>query len=278
MTLISDLIKKLSIANYNRVRIAQATMYLLVIGVIFTNFNLGLLILGLVLGYILFTVGVSVSLHKYVSHRALEPRNRLVKHLLLCMGIMTTLGTPIEFAAGHRTHHVHSDTDKDPFVLTNSWLHNIKLWFLWVETEKINPRVVIDLMKDKEVKFYHNNYWKIWSVYPIILFMVDPAMVVYLFALPVVYCLLGMSWVTVIAHSESLQRWFQGNKPHNEKDLSWDSLLFTVLFAGEGYHETHHAYPGERNYGRKNGRFDLSGEVADLLAKCDETAESRPKL
>jgi len=274
MTLFNDLKNKLSIANYNRVRIAQATIYLLVITTLIINFNLGLLIVGLVLGYILFTLGVSVSLHKWISHRALDPRNRLVKHLLLLLGTMTTLGTPIEFAAGHRTHHKHSDTEQDPFALTNSWLHNIKLWFLWMETDKINPRVVIDLVKDREIKFYHNNYWKIWSVYPIILFMVDPALVVYLFAIPVVYCLLGMSWVTVIAHSKTLQRWFKGTKPHNENDLSWDSVLFTWLFAGEGYHETHHAYPGERNYGKRNKKFDLSGEIADLLSKRVSSADS----
>ena len=104
--------------------------------------------------------------------------------------------------------------------------------------------------------------------------MVDPVLVVYLFAIPVVYCLLGMSWVTVIAHSETLQRWFRGTKPHNENDLSWDSVLFTWLFAGEGYHETHHAYPGERNYGKRNNKFDLSGEIADLLTKRVSSADS----
>ena len=160
MTLFNDLKNKLSIANYNRVRIAQATIYLLVIATLVINFNFALLIAGLILGYILFTLGVSVSLHKWISHRALDPRNRLVKHLLLLLGTMTTLGTPIEFAAGHRTHHKHSDTEQDPFALTDSWLHNIKLWFLWMETDKINPRVVIDLVKDREIKFYHNTIGK----------------------------------------------------------------------------------------------------------------------
>lgn len=277
MTLINDLIKKLSIPNYNRVRIAQAMIYLLVIWGVVTHFSLGLMLLGFVLGYVLFTIGVSVSLHKYISHRALEPRNRLVKHFLLWMGTLTTLGTPIEFAAGHRTHHIHSDTEKDPFVIKQSLLHNLKLWFLWMDTSMINPRMIIDLMKDKDMKFYHNNYWKVWCIYPIVLFMVDPILVIYLFALPVVYCFLGMSWVTVLAHSQLAQRIYTGTKPHSQADKSWDSLFFSLLFAGEGYHETHHAYPGERNYGRKNGRFDLSGEIADLLSKYDDTAESRPQ-
>ena len=73
MTLFNDLKNKLSIANYNRVRIAQATIYLLVIATLIINFNFALLIAGLILGYILFTLGVSVSLHKWISHRALDP-------------------------------------------------------------------------------------------------------------------------------------------------------------------------------------------------------------
>ena len=274
MNVFADLIKKLSIPNYNRVRIAQAMIYLLVIWGVVTHFSLGLMLLGFVLGYVLFTIGVSVSLHKYISHRALEPRNRLVKHFLLWMGTLTTLGTPIEFAAGHRTHHIHSDTEKDPFVIKQSLLHNLKLWFLWMDTSMINPRMIIDLMKDKDMKFYHNNYWKVWAVYPAVLLLIDPILVVYLFALPVVYCFLGMSWVTVLAHSQLAQKIYTGTKPHSTADKSWDSLFFSLLFAGEGYHETHHAYPGERNYGRKNGRFDLSGEIADLFAKYDESAES----
>ena len=277
MNVFADLIKKLSIPNYNRVRIAQAMIYLLVIWGVVTHFSLGLMLLGFVLGYVLFTIGVSVSLHKYISHRALEPRNRLVKHFLLWMGTLTTLGTPIEFAAGHRTHHIHSDTEKDPFVIKQSLLHNLKLWFLWMDTSMINPRMIIDLMKDKDMKFYHNNYWKVWAVYPAVLLLIDPILVVYLFALPVVYCFLGMSWVTVLAHSQLAQKIYTGTKPHSTADKSWDSLFFSLLFAGEGYHETHHAYPGERNYGRKNGRFDLSGEIADLFAKYDESAESRPQ-
>jgi len=277
MNVFADLIKKLSIPNYNRVRIAQAMIYLLVIWGVVTHFSLGLMLLGFVLGYVLFTIGVSVSLHKYISHRALEPRNRLVKHFLLWMGTLTTLGTPIEFAAGHRTHHIHSDTEKDPFVIKQSLLHNLKLWFLWMDTSMINPRMIIDLMKDKDMKFYHNNYWKVWAVYPAVLLLIDPILVVYLFALPVVYCFLGMSWVTVLAHSQLAQKIYTGTKPHSTADKSWDSLFFSLLFAGEGYHETHHAYPGERNYGRKNGRFDLSGEIADLFAKYDESAESHPQ-
>lgn len=269
MNVFADLIKKLSIPNYNRVRIAQAMIYLLVIWGVVTHFSLGLMLLGFVLGYVLFTIGVSVSLHKYISHRALEPRNRLVKHFLLWMGTLTTLGTPIEFAAGHRTHHIHSDTEKDPFVIKQSLLHNLKLWFLWMDTSMINPRMIIDLMKDKDMKFYHNNYWKVWAVYPAVLLLIDPILVVYLFALPVVYCFLGMSWVTVLAHSQLAQRIYTGTKPHSTADKSWDSLFFSLLFAGEGYHETHHAYPGERNYGRKNGRFDLSGEIADLFARSE---------
>jgi len=277
MNVFADLIKKLSIPNYNRVRIAQAMIYLLVIWGVVTHFSLGLMLLGFVLGYVLFTIGVSVSLHKYISHRALEPRNRLVKHFLLWMGTLTTLGTPIEFAAGNRTHHIHSDTEKDPFVIKQSLLHNLKLWFLWMDTSMINPRMIIDLMKDKDMKFYHNNYWKVWAVYPAVLLLIDPILVVYLFALPVVYCFLGMSWVTVLAHSQLAQKIYTGTKPHSTADKSWDSLFFSLLFAGEGYHETHHAYPGERNYGRKNGRFDLSGEIADLFAKYDESAESHPQ-
>lgn len=261
-----------TIKNYNKVRYAQATCYLLVIWAITLHFSWTLLFIGLALGWTLFLIGLGVSLHKYCSHRALQPRNNVVQHLLLYLGTLCTLGTPLEFAAGHRTHHKYSDTDQDPFVLTDSIWNNIKVWFLWVDTTKINARIIIDLMRNPTIKFYHQHYWKIWLPLPIILLVINPVIMAYCFALPVVYVLLGMSYVTVIAHSKWCQRIFGVKGAHGQDNKSWNSALFTVLFPGEGHHESHHHKPGERNYSRINGRWDFGSSIADIFSKYDKSA------
>ncbi len=253
-----------NISNFNKVRIVQAILYLITIYTLLLFFNTTLFLLGLVLSWFFFAFGVSISLHKYSSHRSFEPKNLLIKHFLLWCGTQTTLGTSLEFAAGHRTHHKHSDTDQDPFALTSSFKHNLKLWFLWFDTSLVNPTIIKDLTRDSTHKFYHRNYWKIWAIYPVVLLIINPLYVCYFFALPVVYCLLGMSWVTVIAHSPTLQKFFIGSKTSTQ-DLSWNSVFFTVLFAGEGYHEIHHQFPGISDYGIKNNRLDVSGKLINVL-------------
>ena len=87
-------------------------------------------------------------------------------------------------------------------------------------------------------------------MYPIlVLALGGPVAVVYFVAMPVTYMVLGMSWVTVIAHLG----------PYNQetKDRSWDSRLFTALFAGEGLHGSHHQHPGQCDF--NYSKFDPTG-------------------
>jgi fatty-acid desaturase len=85
----------------------------------------------------------------------------------------------------------------------------------------------------------------------------------YFYALPIAYIILGMGYVTVIAHLPSLQKF--GTRPFTTTDNSWNSKLFAILLAGEGYHNTHHAFPGRSNYETQPGDIDLSGRIIELL-------------
>lgn len=254
-------------SNYIQVLWVQAILYISVAAGLITAWDWQLFVLGLALGWILFCIGISVCLHKMVSHRTFEPKNRLIKYALLWAGVQTTLGSPIGFAAGHRQHHSDSDGPTDPFRLSDSFYHNLKLWFYHFSTANIRPRIIKDLTSDTDIKFFHNNYWKVWAVYPAILLAVSPTYFVYFFAVPAVYGFLGMSYVTVIAHSKQWKKWFKGSNDYNDLDDSWDSKFFTLLFAGEGYHHTHHVTPGVYDYSTTNNKFDFSGWVIRKISK-----------
>lgn len=253
-------------SNYSQVLVVQSLLYIAVLVTIFLNFNLWLFLLGLLIGWILFCVGVSISLHKWISHKTFIPRNRFVKILLLWASVQSTLGSPIGFAAGHRQHHISSDTDKDPFVLTDSKWNWVKLWFYHFDTRNISPRLIKDLSQDQDIKFFHNHYWKIWSVYPVILLVTNPSLFIYFFAVPAVYTFLGMSYVTVIAHSTLWRRIFSVHNS-SELDQSWDSRFFSILFAGEGYHYAHHKNPGLSDYKSITGKIDAGGLLIRFLRK-----------
>lgn len=226
-----------SSSTYQQVLVMQAIMYVILAVGLFLAFDWGLLIAGLAVGWLLFCIGGSASLHRWVCHRSFTPRNKLVKWFLLWAGVQCTLGSLPGFAASHRLHHMKSDTVDDPFILTNSVWHNFKLFWYHFPKMNISPRLFIDIVKDPDMKFSHDYYWTIWSIYPtLVLLLGGPVAVVYFVALPITYMVLGMSWVTVIAHSGPINP--------TTKDRSWDSRLFTVLFAGEGLHNSHHVNPG----------------------------------
>lgn len=262
------LFKLPNLSNYQQTLLVQAILYSSVALVLLFAFDWLLLLKGLLVGWVFFCFAISISLHKYASHRSFEPRNRLIKLILLWLGNQATLGSSIGFAAGHRQHHISSDTDADPFRLTDSFMHNLKLWFYYFPTGTISPRLIKDLSGDKDYKFFHTHYWKIWAVLPVSMFcLLGPVYFVYFFALPVVYGFLGMSYVTVVAHSTTWRKWFKGTADFDTNDQSWDGKFFTVLFAGEGYHHTHHANPSEYSYSIPGKQFDFSGFVIKYIKK-----------
>lgn len=245
--------------NYNKIKLAQGVSVIATILTLIFEFNLTLLLLGLAVSWVFYCVGLSICLHKLASHQTFKPKNAVIKYILLWFGTVVTMGSTINFAAGHRQHHRFSDTPDDPYCLTGTLWHKVKLFFYWFPTYKISPLIIKDLLRDKDHVCFNDNYWKILLLYPIILLAINPVWVGYFYALPVTYVLLGMGYVTVIAHLRL------GNRPYDTNDNSWDSKVFAVLLAGEGYHNTHHAHPGWSTL----GPLDVAGHIIELIRKKD---------
>lgn len=245
--------------NYDKIKLAQAVSLISVVLTLFFAFDWALLLSGLLVGWVFFCLGLSICLHKYSSHKTFET-NKIVKYILLWFGTVVTMGSTINFAAGHRQHHRTSDTPEDPYWLTGTLWHKIKLFFYWFPAYKINPMIIKDLLRDKDHVWFNDNYWKILLPYPVILLLINPVWFGYFYALPVTYVLLGMGYVTVIAHLRL------GLRRYDTTDNSWDSSLFAVLLSGEGYHNTHHAVPGMN----KLGPLDAGGYIIKLIRNKDE--------
>lgn len=215
--------------------------------VLYFSFDLVLLCMGLLTGWLAWCIGLTISLHRYSSHKSFTISNLYYKYIILWFGTVITMGSTINFAAGHRQHHKFSDTSRDPYNLSGTIWHKIKLFFYWFPTHKISPLVIKDLLKDKDHVFFNDHYWKILLVYPVMLLLVNPIWFGYFYALPVTFVLLGMGYVTVLAHLPLLHKF--GNTDYNTGDNSWNNNLIDYILVGEGKHNMHHALPGNWNYG-----------------------------
>ena len=145
--------------NYDKIKLAQAVAVVATIATLTLAFNIWLLILGLLVSWIFYCFGLAICLHKFTSHRTFEAKNKFIKYVILWFGTQVTMGSTINFAAGHRQHHVKSDTPEDPYYLDGGLWHRIKLFFYWFPTFKISPLIVKDLLRDSDHQFFNNHYY-----------------------------------------------------------------------------------------------------------------------
>ena len=235
------------------IQLLHMFMWTCALSTLWFDFNAGLLLTGLVLGWLLWCVGVSISLHKWYSHNCFEPKNKLIEHALLFAGTLCCLDSHISWKLAHYIHHKHSGERYDPFTGTG-W--NEKLRVGMYRHEPITRRRRFS--HAATAKFYHRWYFSIILLTWLCMYALFPDEFGYFVAIPVCYCLLGYLWITSLAHTRAA-----GTQPFPLRDDSIDGLLWCVLFHGEGNHNTHHRYPGFY----RNSKPDLTAELIEWLRK-----------
>ena len=93
------------VSNDTAVKAVQAFVYISAIATLGLAFDLKLFLISLCLGWLLFGFGGSICLHKLSAHKTFEPKNKLIKWFILWCGTISSLGSTICWAAGHREHH-----------------------------------------------------------------------------------------------------------------------------------------------------------------------------
>lgn len=201
------------------------------------------------LGWILFgKIGGEIGFHRYLCHKSFET-GILRHHLLMVLGCMNCFGSPISWAAIHRSHHVHSDTDLDPH---GGALPPWRVWFTLWKIQSIGPRVVLNEMKDPKIRWYHHNYFfLVIGLYGIFaLFSLQFA--AFFVSVPAVLTFHSAGLVNFVCHN-----W--GYRNHRTKDSSFNNLFVNALTLGSGLHNNHHNRPNSPYCSENWFEFDLPG-------------------
>jgi len=193
-------------------------------------------------------LGMTMTYHRLLSHRSWNPP-KWVEYLFTLFATIGMTGSAIAWVAIHREHHKHADTEKDPHS------PGFKGWFyahFLSMFSKVNPRYVVDLMKDKFYVWQHKWYFEINLAYGIILYLIDPFAVVYAWLVPAMLLWNGGSLIVSTSHRNNTQN---------------NDLILAITTWGEGYHKVHHDYPGKFRF----GRWDLGGFLIEQYQKCLKT-------
>ena len=242
----------------------------------FILLHLGCLLVFLT-GYSAVAIGVAVFLyaarmfaitafyHRYFSHRAFAV-SRPVQFAFAFLGNMSAQRGPLWWAAHHRKHHKHSDTDRDshsPHAHSLLWSH--MGWFTTPNGFHTDLDQVRDFARYPELRFLDRFDIIAPMVLLLSLYFGGELLAAYAPALGTSGWQM-VAWgffvsTTVLFHVSCLVNSAghrTGRRRYATDDHSRNSLWLALLTFGEGWHNNHHYYPVSARQGFYWWEVDLS--------------------
>lgn len=210
--------------------------------------------IGFAVFYALGVWGITFGYHRLITHKSFQTPKWL-ERVFVVLGLTAVQNGPIDWVAEHRLHHQESDKENDP--------HNIHKGFLWAHMGwmfQTRPEwfqrgmyrtYAPDLMKDRFMVFADK-----WALAFVVLMGASLFLIggwgFFLWA----FCLKQtLLWhVTWFVNSASHLWGYRHFKTEQATNCWWVGLLAF----GEGWHNTHHAFPTSARHGLRWWELDLT--------------------
>ncbi|KAF8347549.1 delta 9-fatty acid desaturase protein [Amanita rubescens] len=190
--------------------------------------------------YYIFTM---LGYHRLWSHRSYNATFPL-QVFLLSGGSSAVQGSCYWWARSHRSHHRHTDTDRDPYDSNRGILWTHIGWVLFKSDLRSGPADISDLHADELIQFQHRHYFPLAALFGYVLPTVIPALLWNDW--PGGLCFSACFRLTMAHHSvfciNSIAHWL-GSAPYDDALSPRDHVLSAILTMGEGYHNFHHQFP-----------------------------------
>lgn len=205
--------------------------------------------LSLLVYYVTGCLGLTVTMHRALTHRAFVLK-RPLEIVLTLAGAVGGSGSSIAWTAMHRAHHAYVDTARDPHSPA-------KLGWALVASVydyDFDPRHAKDLLRDPFHVFVHRYYTLLLLLWGVSLAAIDVRLCVFGFLVPAFAQITISNLTSLLTHS-------QGYRNFETRDESANNALIAVLAFGEGWHNNHHAAPTHWSFQRRWWEIDL-GAIA----------------
>ncbi|MDZ4672840.1 MAG: fatty acid desaturase [Gemmatimonadota bacterium] len=244
-------------------------MHLMCLGVFVVGWHPAAVATGLGL-YLVRMFAITGFYHRYFSHRSYRA-SRPVQFLMALVGASATQRGPLWWAAHHRKHHRHSDTELDvhsPRQHGFWWSH--MGWITSAENFPTDMKEVRDFARYPELRWLDR-----FDI------LVPVALAVALFALGgLPYLIWGYFVSTVVLfHGTCLINSLahqMGSRRYATDDDSRNSLALALVTLGEGWHNNHHRYPGAARQGFFWWEVDLTYYGLVVLSWLGVIRDLRP--
>lgn len=227
--------------------------------------------IALVLGVLFGLLSVTLCYHRYFSHRCFNT-SRWFQFLLAMWGATNLQRGPIWWAAIHRQHHCHSDSEGDWHSPRDGFWHAHHGWLESPGILMVDYDGVSDLTRYPELRFVDTFYYIRALLVAVVLAAVGGyleahypelgtsawQMVVWgFFVRTAVVWQLTFS-VNSLLHMSGWQRFDTGDDSRN-------SYVLGVINLGDGFHNNHHHYPMSARHGFYWWEIDITYYVIKLL-------------
>jgi stearoyl-CoA desaturase (Delta-9 desaturase) len=217
---------------------------------------------GLAIGlYWLRIFAIGAGYHRYFSHRAYET-SRAFQFVLAVLAQSTSQKSVLWWAANHRDHHLHSDTELDVHSPRQmGFLYSHVGWIFSRGQETMNVNRIADFAKFPELMWLHRYEQLPAFVLAVLCFAVAgwPGLIVgFFWSTVAVYH--GTFCINSLAHLVGKRRYVTGDDSRN----NW---LLAIITMGEGWHNNHHAYQSSARQGFRWWEYDPTFYLLTLLQR-----------
>lgn len=204
-------------------------------------------------------VGGEIGLHRYFAHNSFKT-SKYKELILFFLSSLNCVGSPLMWVGIHRKHHAKSDSEEDPHGNQSI----LKTWSTFWKPFHIEPKYIIDLIKNPIHKFFHYYYFFIIFATYIILGLIAWQIPVFLISGSSLITLHSAGLVNTICHR-------YGYRNFITKDKSTNNTLVNIITLGSGLHNNHHAHP--TSYTNKINKYelDLPGWIIEKIFINDKT-------
>jgi stearoyl-CoA desaturase (Delta-9 desaturase) len=224
-------------------------VHLACIAAIWSGITWQAVVMGVVL-YWLRIFAIGAGYHRYFSHRAYST-SRVFQFILALLAQTTAQKSVLWWAAKHRHHHLHSDTEDDVHSPRHTgFLYSHVGWIFSRHHASTDLIKVADLARYPELMWLHRLELAPAIVLAVLCFLIggwSGLVVGFFWSTVLVYH--ATFCINSLAHVRGRKRYVTGDDSRN----NWLLALFTM---GEGWHNNHHAYQSSVRQGFKWWEID----------------------
>lgn len=240
-------------------RVQIVSSILSILGLFYFDFNTANIITAVVFFYLFSIVGVSLTLHRYYSHKSFEFKSIALKWLCTLIAILTGRGSPLGWVYVHRLHHAYSDQEGDPHSPHSLGFKLFGFRHIEDHSGKMKVFLVKELMT-KEHLFINKWYFAIIGGWLVLLALINVDLVYFAWVLPVMLVQLSQNCFNYFAH-------MHGYRNFETRDTSTNNFWLWPFILGDAWHNNHHSNAASLSTKIKPWELDPIAYVTTFIKK-----------